>query len=575
MFEKDRGVSITINFEGGIKEMEFSSSTRSEAIKKMIDEELDVLIIGGGITGAGLALQAGAKEITAGLIEMQDFAAGTSSRSTKLVHGGLRYLKQFEVELVSEIVKERQVLNQNAPHIVRPEKMLLPIYDEPGASFTAFSVDVALDLYDRLAEVDKEWSYHLISRDEVLEEAPGIKEENLINGGLYLDYVNDDARLTIEILKKANELGTLLANYVKAVDFIYNDKNRIIGVRAEDVLTNEIYDIHAAVVVNATGPMSDEIRMLQKVVENERMYPTKGIHLVVDSSKLPVKRTIYTDSGLEDDRMIFIIPRGNKTYFGTTDTPYEGDLVDPPITMEDVDYLLEAINIRFPEVGLMVHDIETGWAGLRPLILEEDATDASKISRGHDIFVSETGLVTIAGGKLTDYRLMAEDTFMTIEDELKMKKGNVYSEGNTRNIALSGANLSDGQTIEKYIHENHSKGIEIGLSGEESLAFFNWYGTNAVEIFSLAKEMKNEELSLSIELALLYAMKHEGALTPVDFFLRRTDLLLFSTEEVNELKQPVIRYMRNYLNWTEEETNKWELLLDETISHIQLRHLKD
>lgn len=554
--------------------MEFSSSTRSEAIKKMIEDELDLLIIGGGITGAGLALQAGAKNMSAGLIEMQDFAAGTSSRSTKLVHGGLRYLKQFEVELVSDIVKERRVLNQNAPHIVRPEKMLLPIYDELGASFTAFSVDVALDLYDRLAEVEKEWSYSIISKEEVLKEVPGIKEEDLISGGLYLDYVNDDARLTIEIIKKANALGTLLANYVKAVDFIYNNNDKIIGVKAEDVLTGELYEIFATVVVNATGPWSDEIRQLQKVIENKRMYPTKGIHLVVDSSKLSVNRTVYTDSGLEDDRMIFIIPRGDKTYFGTTDSPYEGDLIDAPVTMEDMDYLLEAINTRFPEARLMVQDIEAGWSGIRPLILDEDAIDASKISRGHDVFVSETGLVTIAGGKLTDYRLMAEDTFMTIEDELMIKKGNAYSRGNTRNIALSGGELSDGQTIGDYIHKNHAKGVEIGLSGKKSLEILNWYGTNALKVFELADDVKGNDLPLYIELVLLYAMKYEAALTPVDFFLRRTDFMLFVTEKMDYLKEPVLRYMGDYLDWTEEEMTKWKITLDNTISQVQLKELK-
>lgn len=554
--------------------MEFSSNTRNEAIKKMSAEGLDLLIIGGGITGAGLALQAGAKEMKAGLIEMQDFAAGTSSRSTKLVHGGLRYLKQFEVELVSDIVKERQVLNQNAPHIVRPEKMLLPIYDEPGASFTAFSAEVALDLYDRLAGVNNEWSYRIISKDEVLEEVPDIKEEGLINGGLYLDYVNDDARLTIEILKKANELGTLLANYVKAIEFIYNDKNRIIGVEAQDVLTGETFNIHATVIVNATGPWSDETRNIQKLGEIERMYPTKGIHLVVDEKKLPVKRTVYTDSGLEDDRMIFVIPRGNKTYFGTTDTPYEGDLLEPTITNDDINYLLKAINTRFSDVALTIEDIETGWAGLRPLILEADAADASKISRSHDVSVSETGLITISGGKLTDYRLMAEDTFMTIEDELKMKNGNKYSEGDTKNISLSGGELPDGQSMNDFIQENYTKGVAIGLTEKETHAFLHWYGTNAPYIFSLADELKKEELPLNIELALLYALKCEGVITPVDFFLRRTDLLLFSSETIENLKASVIRYMENYFKWTEEEKEKWETQLEKTISRVQLKNLK-
>lgn len=554
--------------------MQFSSKTRTEAIKKMSSEPLDLLIIGGGITGAGLALQAGAKDMTAGLIEMQDFAAGTSSRSTKLVHGGLRYLKQFEVELVSDIVKEREVINHNAPHIVKPEKMLLPVYEEEGASFTAFSADIALDLYDRLAEVNNKWSYNLISKDEVLKEAPTIKEEGLINGGLYLDYVNDDARLTIEILKKAHELGTLVTNYVKAIDFLYDNNGRIVGVLAKDLLSDETFEIHSTVVVNATGPWSDEIRNLQKVVEEERMYPTKGVHLVVDGEKLPVNRTVYTDTGLEDERMIFIIPRGNKTYFGTTDTPYDGDLIEPPITTEDVDYLLEAVNTRFPKSNLTMDDIETGWSGLRPLILEEGETDPSMISRGHDVFVSETGLVTIAGGKLTDYRLMAEDTFMTIEDELKMKTGTTYPEGATENIPLSGGDLPEGLTMEDYIQENVNIGIEIGLTEEQSKKMIRWYGTNSEIVFSLKDEIKGEELPLNLELALLYALEYESVITPVDFFLRRTDILLFSTEDLEHWKDIVVDYMADYLNWPAEEKEKQLKQLEETISHIQLKNLR-
>lgn len=554
--------------------MKFSSKTRTEAIERLASEHLDLLIIGGGITGAGLALQAGAKDLNAGLIEMQDFAAGTSSRSTKLVHGGLRYLKQFEVELVAEILKERKVISNNAPHIVQPEKMLLPVYEEEGASFTAFSSDIALDLYDHLAEVDDTWSYNFISRDEVLKEAPGIKEDGLINGGLYLDYVNDDARLTIEIIKKAHELGTLMANYVKAIDFIYDKNDHIIGVLAEDTLTQETFNIYAKVVVNATGPWSDKTRSLQNVLEENRMYPTKGIHLVVDEEKLPVKRTIYTDTGLADERMIFIIPRGNKTYFGTTDTPYEGELIEPPITQEDIDYLLKTVNYRFPDVHLTIEDIEAGWAGLRPLILEEGAMDASRISRKHDVFVSEAGLVTIAGGKLTDYRLMAEDTFMTIEDELKMKTGETYPEGNTKHISLSGGNLPPNTTLEEYIQKNISKGTEIGLTEAESRYLIHWYGTNAEIVFSLIDDLERKDLPLKLELALRYALEYESVLSPVDFFLRRTEILLFSSENIDHWKNDVVDYMARYLEWSEKEKENYLKQLEEAISHIQLKNLR-
>lgn len=551
-----------------------SFNTRKETIEKLISETLDVLIIGGGITGAGLALQAGAQDLNAGLIEMQDFAAGTSSRSTKLVHGGLRYLKQFEVEMVADITKEREVIYQNAPHIVQPEKMLLPVYDEPGATFTDFSADVALDLYDRLAEVDEDGAHEFISKEEVLEDIPTLKKEGLLKGGLYLDYINDDARLTIEILKKASGLGTLLTNYVKGIGFLYNEDNQIIGVKAKDQMTDEVYEIHAKVVVNAAGPWSDELRNKQKDENADRMYPTKGVHFVVDSEKLPVKHTVYTDTGLEDNRMIFIIPRGDKTYFGTTDTPYEGKFAEPGITEDDLDYLLKAVNNRFPDVNLGLSDIESGWSGLRPLILEEDATDASSISRTHEVFVSDAGLVTIAGGKLTDYRLMAQDTFDMILSELTEKTGEFYEKVQTKNIRLSGGDVPNHQQFKKYINENIEKGLEIGLTEEQAKDLLDWYGSNADTVFSLKEEAGKINLPLDIALSLIYALKYEAAMTPVDFFLRRTDKLLFSTEKVKNWMTPVIDTMEKYIGWTPEQKVKHVEELNETIANIQLKTLR-
>lgn len=554
---------------------QWSYETRKEMLETMTSQKLDLLIIGGGITGAGLALQAGAQGLKAGLLEMQDFAAGTSSRSTKLVHGGLRYLKQFEVELVADILKEREVIYQNAPHIVQPEKMLLPVYDEAGASFTDFSSEVALDLYDHLAGVKGEWAHTMISREEILEDIPALKEEGLIKGGLYLDYINDDARLTLEILKKAYELGTSLVNYVKMTDFLYNDKQQIIGVKAEDTLTGETYEIQASVVVNATGPWSDAIRDKQKDEDADRMYPTKGVHFVVDSKKLPVKHTVYTDTGLEDERMIFIIPRGDKTYFGTTDTPYDGDFADPNITRDDVDYLLKAVNYRFPEADLTLSDIEAGWAGLRPLLLEKGATDPSSISRTHDIFVSEAGLVTIAGGKLTDYRLMAQDTFEFINAELKEKTDKDYERVKTKDIPLSGGDLPDDVSFDDYVSENIKKGVDIGLTEEQAERLVDWYGTNVEVVFSLKETADKIDLPLDLALALVYALEYEGAMTPVDFFSRRTDLLLFSTNNVTEWKTAVVEYMADYFGWSTDENKKWMDELDNTLSDVQLNTLRD
>lgn len=531
--------------------MPLSFLNRKKNLKTLATESIDVLIIGGGITGAGLALQAGAQGLKAGLIEMQDFAAGTSSRSTKLVHGGLRYLKQFEVELVADITKERTVIAKNAPHIVKPEWMLLPVYDESNATFTDFSAEIALELYDRLAQVTPEWTHSFISREKVLKEEPKLEANHLIKAGFYLDYVNDDARLTLEILKKAAEMGVSTLNYVQAIDFLEDAAGQILGVLAVDMITNQTFEIKADVVVNATGPWSDETRNLSHDIKGERMFPTKGVHLVVDHSKLPVKNTIYMDTGLNDERMIFVIPRGDKTYFGTTDTPYEGNLQQPDITKEDVDYLLKSINNRFKGISLTLEDIETGWAGLRPLLLEEDAKDTSSISRSHEVSVSKSGLVTIAGGKLTDYRLMAKDAFQVILKQLDSNE----KIADTEAITLSG-------------------GEKINVPRETFSKLENWYGSNIETVLRYHNEAETMNLPINVALALIYAVKHEAALTPIDFFLRRTDTLLFKTDKVAEWKDEVMNYMTNYYGWDMKTKEKHRKELNDVTALTQLENLR-
>ena len=548
--------------------MKLSAETRTENIDWLQNNQLDLLVIGGGITGAGIALHASAKKMAVGLIEMQDFAAGTSSRSTKLVHGGLRYLKNFEVELVANVARERAIIHHNAPHIVQPRKMLLPVYDEQDASFTDFSAEIALQLYDQLGEVSDEWRYSLIPKEEVRKEAPGIKEEGLIKGGLYLDYLNDDARLTISILKTAHQQGAKIANYVKAVGYLYDEENRINGVKVADKETGETFSIYARVVVNATGPWSDETRHMQKNRQESRMLPTKGVHFVVDHSRLPVKRTIYTDTGLQDHRMLFIIPRNGKTYFGTTDTPYEGDLIDPKITKEDVTYLLEAINMRFPGANLTLADIETGWSGLRPLIQPEDAKDPSDISREHEIFISEEGLVTIGGGKLTDYRLMAEDTLKTIESLLDKK----FLEVDTATIHLAGGEIKAGYTFNDYCEPAIKRGVAAGLSEADARALVDWYGTDFESVLEGLDAVKESRLPVKDALSLQYAMQYEMALNLEDYFLRRVETLLFDYNRMRALLMPALEQMAAHYQWGEEKQQKEK---EKLISAMERAHLTD
>lgn len=553
--------------------MTFSAQTRKDNIDQLKQTELDLLIIGGGITGAGLALQAGAREMKAGMIDMQDFAAGTSSRSTKLVHGGLRYLKQFDVELVADVAQERAVIGKNVPHVVQPSYMLMPVYDEPGASFNEFSAEVVLHLYDYLAKVDEEWAHYMVDKEQVMEEEPDLRTEGLEGGGFYLDYTNDDSRLTTEIIKKAHDLGTLIANYVMAKDFIYNDQDKIVGVKAEDTLTGETFEIKASVVVNATGPWSDIVRKQLKFDTKKKLFPTKGVHFVVDHSKIPIKRTVYADTGMEDNRMMFFIPRSGKTYFGTTDTPFEGEYEDPNITQEDIDYLLKAANYRFPEANITIEDIEGSWAGLRPLIQDEDNSDPSGISRGHDVFVSEGGLVTVAGGKLTDYRRMANDTFETIDQELS-QLDKTFKQVDTADIHLSGGDLPNGKSFSEYADEQTKKGLDIGLKEDEARALVNWYGTNVETVYGLKEKVADSALPLKDALQLEYAIEYEMTLLPEDFLARRTETLLFDTPRIEGLKGPLVDLFAERFNWSAEEKEKRANEIDQKVAETTLSQFK-
>ena len=605
--------------------MRFSKETRQRAIEKLQDRTLDLLVIGGGITGAGVALQSAASGLETGLIEMQDFAEGTSSRSTKLVHGGIRYLKQFDVEVVSDTVKERAVVQQIAPHIPKADRMLLPVYDEPGSTFSQFRLKVAMDLYDLLAGVtgtplaNKE-----LTKEEVLERAPQLKQEGLLGGGEYLDYRNNDARLVIENIKRANQDGALVASRVKAVGYLKDEKGKVIGVKAEDVLTGNHFEIKARIVINTTGPWSDVVRNLDNDEQQiQQMRPTKGVHLVIDNSKIKVPNATYFDTGLGDGRMVFVIPRENKTYFGTTDTDYRGDLKHPIVTQEDVDYLLGIVNNRFPDVNITLDDIESSWAGLRPLISGNNASDynggdngsiseesfdnlistvsrylnkeanrddvtesilaiesntseknPSSISRGSSLDIDDNGLVTLAGGKITDYRKMAEGAMRKIIEILAEQHSRHYRLINSKTYPVSGGELNPAN-VESELETFAQLGVKRGLDIADARYIANVFGSNAPRVFNLANELEAAEgLTIRDTLVLHYTMREEAVLTPVDYFLRRTNHLLFMRETMDQLIQPIANEIAKYLGWSEEEQAAHLAELDRVLAESDLRELK-
>ncbi|USK37532.1 glycerol-3-phosphate dehydrogenase/oxidase [Cytobacillus firmus] len=544
--------------------MTFSNLNRNDMINTLTAGEFDLLIIGGGITGAGIALDAATRGMKTALVEMQDFAAGTSSRSTKLVHGGLRYLKQFEVKMVAEVGKERAIVYENGPHVTTPEWMLLPMHK--GGTFGKFSTSIGLRVYDFLAGVRKSERRSMLSVPETLSKEPLIKKDGLKGGGYYVEYRTDDARLTIEVMKAAAEKGALPVNYLKVENLLYDERGKVCGAAAADQLTGKIHEIRAEKVINAAGPWVDSIREKDGSRKGKTLRLTKGVHLVIDQSKFPLKQAVYFDT--PDKRMVFAIPRNGKTYVGTTDTFYDSDPVNPKMTSSDRTYIINAINFMFPSVKITENDIESSWAGVRPLIWEE-GKDPSEISRKDEIWESDTGLLTIAGGKLTGYRKMAETIVDMLAEKFKQESNRTFSCSITKTLPISGGNVGGSSKFREFIGFQTEKGTSIGLSAEQSKHLVNIYGSNVGIIFNMIEadksEAENYGLPIVLWAKLKYAIEHEMAAAPVDFFNRRTGALLFDIETVRNYQRQVISYMADAFKWDKAAERNFENQLNEEL----------
>lgn len=536
----------------------FSFEHRPKIMHFLEQYSFDVLIIGGGITGAGIALDAASRGLSVALIEMQDFSAGTSSRSTKLIHGGLRYLKQFDVSVVAEVGREREIVYDNAVHVTTPEKMLLPLYKK--GSLGPLTTSLALKVYDRLAGVKKNERRTMLSAQETAALEPLLNQDELVGGGYYVEYRTDDARLTIEVLKKAVEYGALCMNYAEMTEFLYH-KKKLVGVQVKDHVSGKTIEVHAAQIVNATGPWVDAVRQKDKVTDKKQLRLTKGVHIVLDQKDFPLKQAVYFD--IMDGRMAFAIPRDGKAYVGTTDTEYEGDPAHPFATQEDVDYLIAAAKTVFPTANISRDTIESSWAGIRPLIFEK-GKNPSEISRKDEIWTAPSGLMTIAGGKLTGYRQMAE----TIVD--KIVKTNRYKHASTcitRELSLSGAKGINAINFPDYIAYKAREGVQYGLNYDEAKMLVQKYGTNVDALFDQVKYLHEHgsTMPLALHAMLLYGIEAEMVYTPSDFFIRRTGLLYFDIDAVKRYKQQVIQVMQQRLHYTEPQKNMYIADLEQAI----------
>ncbi len=537
---------------------QFNAKERKKLINQASGQKFDVLVIGGGITGSGIALDASSRGLNVLLLEKKDFGFGTSSRSTKLVHGGLRYLKSLEFDLVHEVGTERAIVHRNAMHIVIPAKMLLPLIK--GGTLGKLSTAMALTVYDFLAGVKKDERKKMLSRQETVKIEPILDSPILKGGALYFEYKTDDSRLTVEVLKKAVDFGAKALNYAEVTDFIYNDEGKMIGLKVKDKITGQYFEVFAKYIVNATGIWIDYLRKKDNSLTGKRLHITKGIHIVVPHDRLPINHSLYFDVG--DGRMVFAIPRYDKVYIGTTDTDYKGDLDNPDITRDDVMYLINAVKHVMPSSDLNENDVISAWSGLRPLIHQEGKSP-SELSRRDEIFVSPSGLISIAGGKLTGYRVMSRKVVDLLRKKMIKDYGIDIGKCKTKNIKLSGGEFPfdyDPVKLMDYADSKYDEVKHTGITPEEFKRFFYRYGTNidkvAEKVFKFYNETKDTHKSWLLA-QIEYAIESEMAYTLTDFYMRRTNLIYFFPDHIKQTMQLAADFMARQLEWTDSQKEEY------------------
>ena len=527
---------------------------RARALEQLASEPFDVLIVGGGITGAGAFRDAARRGLRVALVEAVDFAYGTSSRSSKLVHGGLRYLENREFSLVFEAVSERRTLQNIAPHLVNPLAFLFPVYEDSKVGFN--TLRAGMWLYDALALFRAPKTHKTLSTKEVAEQVPALSTRGMKGAPLYYDCSTDDARLTLETILDGIAAGGIALNYTRVVSFSRTDDGRICGARVRDVIDKGAaeLEVRATAVINATGPWTDRTRALGSGGER-LLRPTKGVHIVVDAARLPTRwAVVHTHP--TDGRVLFTIPWGDRTYIGTTDTDFQGDPGDVAAEASDVDYLLDAANHFFPGCALERDDVIATWAGLRPLIFQEGSESA--VSREHEIFVDRDGLITIAGGKLTTYRRMGAEVVSKAMQMMALL-GHTFEarDAQTGREPLPGAvgwpEDDDAEKLAMDVLEACDTAIKV----ETARYLANRYGTRAIDIAQLAQRDQALRVPLApgrpeITAEIDWAVGRELAATVCDFMIRRTQLYYRNRDQGLGAVDHVAERMAHLLGWDDE-----------------------
>ncbi len=490
------------------------------------DKPWDLVVIGGGATGLGIALDATARGYRVLLVEQLDFAKGTSSRSTKLVHGGVRYLANGDLKLVREASIERGRLYQNAPHLVKDQLFIIPVY----SLWERIKYTIGLKCYDWIAGKRRLGSSSFLSRSETLQLMPGIKQENLIGGVRYHDGQFDDARLALNLAQTIWDHGGYAINYCSVINLLKNDKQQICGVSLKDMETEKTYSIQAKAIVNATGVFADDILRMDNPNNRKTLSVSQGVHLVLDKSFYSSQEALMIPE-TSDGRVLFAVPWHGKVVVGTTDTPVKDASLEPIALEKEIDFILDTAGLYLNKKPTR-SDVLSVFAGLRPLASPERGEQKTKeISRGHRILVSPSGLFTIIGGKWTTYRKMGEDMVNRIEQELQWKPRKT----NTEALPIHGSSVTADWNDPFYCYGSEAPYLRKMM--HESAA--NW----------ISKCLPIHEVQI------IWAIRHEMARTLEDVLSRRTRALLLDAKESARIARPVAIIMAREMGKDEKWVN--------------------
>lgn len=503
----------------------------------------DLLVIGGGITGAGIARDAALRGMAVTLVEAGDFGSGTSSRSSRLIHGGLRYLEQRRFHLVSESLRERSVLLRLAPHLVRPIEFILPFYR--GDRVPGWKVRLGLTLYDLLAGTGNVRRHQKLGKRALKETEPLLRERGLTGGARYFDAQCDDARLTVAVVRAAAYAGAKVSNYIRVTDLI-RDGSRIIGARLRDELSGQEGQIEARLVINATGPWTDAIRRMEEPRAEPVLHLTKGSHVQIAQSRIGNKNAILFNSPI-DRRPMFVLPWGDWTYIGTTEVSWTGPPDSPEVSEGEMVYLLRSANSLFPEARLGLEDVTASWSALRPLIATQGNVPPGRISREHRILKGPRGMLTIAGGKLTTFRRMAELVVDQASKEIGMKTARL--QGESRAELLPGTEGGIGLAL-------RAPGAKLGLSGYIVDYLIRHYGAETPVLYDLCRERSDlmERIHPShpaIGAQVRFALEREFACTAADILERRIRLNTETADQGAAAKAKVQAMVSGYFSTNE------------------------